>query len=97
MATIAEILVKVGQLQGLSDDLSAKQTSSHDAVANVTVVHDTEQAKIDAATAAFTIAVNEAQAEADLAVAATEEAKTELDTLIAEIEADLESLKTPAP
>lgn len=98
MATIQEIFALFDTLKAEKEALDTAQVVSHDAVANVTTVHDTEQAKIDAATASFTIAVNEAQAQADAAVADTNTKSEAVDDTIDSIEAALESLRnTPKP
>lgn len=95
MSSIQEILAMVTDLQGLSDDLSSKQTSSHDAIGNVTLVTTIEQAKIDAATAGFDVAVGEARADADAAVRDTADATNALDDKIAQIQAALQALAVP--
>jgi len=92
MATVADLVAKVEALQGLSDDQTAKSDASHAAAANVTTVTETEQAKIDAATAAFTIAVNSAQADADTAKAALDASTAALDAAIEDIIATAQSL-----
>src|SRR3954471_3634731 len=93
MATVAELLAKVEALQGLSDDQTAKSDASHAAAENVTTVTEAEQAKIDAATAAFTIAVSAAQGESDTAKLALDAATATLDAAIDEI---VEMVKTLA-
>lgn len=92
MSTVAEIQAEVVALQSLVDDQSTKSDASHAAAANVATVTSAQQALVDQATAEMTVAVNEAQDEADAAKALTDAATEALDAAVAKLIADVQTL-----